>query len=73
MIGASSQQRIWQRERGAEQPRPRSVPELSKVLNVEPLELLDGDRRQPSILALHIAAGQIRDEVCQQAAIARTM
>jgi transcriptional regulator with XRE-family HTH domain len=71
MIGASSKQRVWQWERGAEQPRPKYVPELAKALNVDPLELLDGDPDQATISALRIAAGLTRDDVWQQAAIAK--
>jgi transcriptional regulator with XRE-family HTH domain len=71
MIGASSKQRVWQWERGAEQPRPRYVPELAKVLAVAPLELLDGDQSRPTISALRLAAGLTRDEVWQRAAIAK--
>ncbi len=71
MIGASSKQRIWQWERGAEQPRPRYVPELAKALAIAPLELLDGDQSRPTISALRLAAGLTRDEVWQRAAIAK--
>lgn len=71
IIGASSKQRIWQWERGAEQPRPKYIPALAKVLNVAPLELLDADPGQPTISALRIAAGLTRDEVWQHAAIAK--
>ena len=71
MIGASSKQRIWQWERGAEQPRPRYVPELAKALAIAPLELLVGDQSQPTISALRLAAGLTRDEVWQRATIAK--
>ncbi len=70
-IGASSKQRIWQWERGAEQPRPRYIPELAKALDVEPLELLDGNPAQPTISALRLAAGLTRDDVWERAAITK--
>jgi len=70
-IGASSGQRIWQWERGAEQPRPHFIPELAKVLDVAPLELLDGDPRRPTISALRLAVGLTRDEVLARARITK--
>jgi len=70
-IGASSKQRIWQWERGAEQPRPHFVPILAEALNVPPMELLDCDRTAPTLSALRIAAGMTRDEVLSRAMIAR--
>ena len=71
-VGASSKQRIWHWERGAEQPQPRFVPEIARVLNVNPLALLDGDPDHPTISALRLAAGLTCSDVWRQSSIAKT-
>jgi transcriptional regulator with XRE-family HTH domain len=70
-IGVSSGQRIWQWERGAEQPKPKFVPQLAKVLGVDPMALLDGDPERPTISALRLAAGLTRDEVWAAAQVTK--
>jgi transcriptional regulator with XRE-family HTH domain len=71
-IGASSKQRIWHWERGAEQPQPRFVPEIARVLQVDPLALLDGDPAHPTISALRLAAGLTCSDVWRRASIPKT-
>ena len=70
-VGASGGIRVWQWERGAEQPRPQLVPLLAKVLRVPPLDLLDCDPLSPPISALRIAAGLTGADVCARAMLAR--
>jgi transcriptional regulator with XRE-family HTH domain len=70
-LGVSGGTRVWLWERGAEQPRPKFVPLMAKILGVEPLKLLDGDPARPTISALRLAAGLTRDEVWEQARITR--
>jgi len=70
-IGAASGQRVWQWERGAEQPRPHFIPQLAKALGVDPLELLDGDPSRPTISALRLAAGLTRDDIQARAMITK--
>jgi transcriptional regulator with XRE-family HTH domain len=71
-IGASSKQRIWHWERGAEQPQPRFLPEIARVLQVDPLALLDGDPAHPTISALRLAAGLTCSDVWRRASIPKT-
>ena len=70
-LGLSSGTRISLWERGAEQPRPRFIPELARLLGVAPLDLLVGDPDEPTISALRLAAGLTRDEVWERAQIAK--
>jgi transcriptional regulator with XRE-family HTH domain len=46
-VGASSKQRIWHWERGAEQPQPRFVPEIARVTDIEKRTHLPPSARQP--------------------------
>jgi transcriptional regulator with XRE-family HTH domain len=71
-IGASSKQRIWHWERGAEQPQPRFIPEIARVLQVDALALLDADPAHPTISALRLAAGMTCSDVWRRASIAKT-
>jgi transcriptional regulator with XRE-family HTH domain len=71
-IGASSKQRIWHWERGAEQPQPRFVPRIARALKVDPLALLDDDPTRPTISALRLAAGLTCSDVWRRASIAKT-
>jgi DNA-binding transcriptional regulator YiaG len=71
-IGASSKQRIWHWERGAEQPHPRFLPRLARVLKVDPLALLNGDPAHPTISALRLAAGLTCSDVWRGTPIAKT-
>jgi transcriptional regulator with XRE-family HTH domain len=71
-IGASSKQRIWHWERGAEQPHPRFVPRIARVLQVGPLALLDGDPANPTISALRLAAGLTCSDIWRRTPIAKT-
>lgn len=70
-IGAAAGFRIWQWERGAEQPRPHFVPLLAKALGVPPLQLLDCDPSSPPISALRLAVGLTGSDVCNRAMLAR--
>jgi transcriptional regulator with XRE-family HTH domain len=70
-LGVSSGTRVWLWERGAEQPRPRFIPQMAKILGVEPLRLLEGDPERPTISALRLAAGLTRDEVWDRARITK--
>lgn len=70
-LGVSSGTRVWLWERGAEQPRPRFIPQMAKILGVEPLRLLEGDPERPTISALRLAAGLTRDEVWERARITK--
>jgi transcriptional regulator with XRE-family HTH domain len=70
-LGVSSGLRVWEWERGAEQPRPKHVTAMASLLGVSPLDLLDGDPERPTISALRIAAGLARDEVAQRAQITK--
>ena len=70
-LGLSSGTRVSLWERGAEQPRPRFIPELARLLGVAPLDLLVGDPDEPIISALRLAAGLTRDEVWERAQIAK--
>jgi transcriptional regulator with XRE-family HTH domain len=70
-IGVSSGQRVWQWERGAEQPRPQFIPQIAKALGVDPLELLGGDPGRPTISALRLAAGLTCEETQSRATITR--
>lgn len=49
--------RVGEWERGEQQPRPRYLQAIAAALNVDPLELLDVDPRDPPLLALRLAAG----------------
>ena len=71
-LGASGRRRIGQWERGLEQPQPRFVPLLAAALQVEPLELLTVDRRDPPLLALRMAAGLTLTEVAAASGIPYT-
>jgi transcriptional regulator with XRE-family HTH domain len=70
-LGVSGGTRVWLWERGAEQPRPKFIPALAKILGVKPLRLLEGDPERPTISALRLAAGLTRDEVWERARITK--
>jgi transcriptional regulator with XRE-family HTH domain len=70
-LGVASATRIWLWERGAEQPRPKFVPQMAKILGIKPLNLLEGDPTRPSISALRLAAGLTREEVWGRARITK--
>jgi transcriptional regulator with XRE-family HTH domain len=70
-VGVSGGTRIWHWEQGSEQPKPRFIPILAKVLGVQPLDLLDGDPASPTISALRLCSGLTREDVWERASLAK--
>jgi transcriptional regulator with XRE-family HTH domain len=58
---------LW--ERGEERPQSRFIPLLAHELGVDPLELIDGDPRQPDLMHLRVAAGLSVREIAQRAGL----
>jgi transcriptional regulator with XRE-family HTH domain len=71
-VGVSDRSRVAQWESGAENPQPSALVALAAVLEVHPLELLEGGRAVPTLATLRSAAGLTRGQAATRVGMSRS-
>lgn len=64
--GVANELRVGLWERGEERPHARFIPVLARRLDIDPLELLDGDPQRPDLAHLRVAAGLSLREMAER-------
>lgn len=72
VVGVADGARIGAWEHGLEQPHPRFIPKLAKVLNLPVMALLMGKGLTPSLADLRLTKGLTLTELASSAGIPRT-
>lgn len=71
-VGLSSDAQVWRWEHGQDEPAPRALPALAKVLGVSALDLFERDDGPTDLRVLRKASGLTLTEMARQSGITYT-